>query len=135
MIDGGKGHLGVATSVFLELGINSIGLASIAKENEELFIPEMLEPILLNSRSPALHIIQNIRDEAHRFAITFHRNLRSKKSNISVLDNIPGIGPIIRNRLLKEFGSLKEIQKANINSISLVKGISKSLAKDIKSKI
>ena len=135
LIDGGKGHLGVATSVFLELGINSIGLASIAKENEELFIPEMLEPILLNSRSPALHIIQNIRDEAHRFAITFHRNLRSKKSNISVLDNIPGIGPIIRNRLLKEFGSLKEIQKANINSISLVKGISKALAKDIKSKI
>ena len=135
LIDGGKGHLGVAASVFLELGINSIGLASIAKENEELFIPEMLEPILLDSQSPALHLIQNIRDEAHRFAITFHRNLRSKKSNISVLDNIVGVGPIIRNRLLKEFGSLKEIQKANINSISLVKGISKALAKDIKSKI
>ena len=95
----------------------------------------MLEPILLDSQSPALHLIQNIRDEAHRFAITFHRNLRSKKSNISVLDNIVGVGPIIRNRLLKEFGSLKEIQKANINSISLVKGISKALAKDIKSKI
>ncbi|MBN19145.1 MAG: excinuclease ABC subunit C [Chloroflexi bacterium] len=135
LIDGGKGHLGVALSVFLELGINSIALASIAKENEEIFIPEMLEPIVLNSRSPALHLIQNIRDEAHRFAITFHRNLRSGKSNISVLDAVPGIGPVIRKRLLKEFGSIDGIRKADISSMTLIKGVTKNLAENIKSNI
>jgi len=135
LIDGGKGHLGVALSVFLELGINSIGIASIAKKNEELFIPEMLESISLDSRSPALYLIKNIRDEAHRFAINYHRNLRSKRSNISILDNISGVGPVIRNRLLKKFGSVKEIGKASINHISLVKGVNIKLAKNIKSKI
>ena len=92
LIDGGKGHLGAALQVFLELGITSIPLASLAKENEELFVPQTPEPIVLPRTSPALFLVQRLRDEAHRFAITYHRQRRSKKSTTSALDHVPGIG-------------------------------------------
>ena len=89
----GKGHLSAALEVFLELGIDFIPLSSIAKENEWIFVPQTPEPIALSRRSPALHLVQRVRDEAHRFAITYHRKLRSKSSTQSSLDMVQGIGP------------------------------------------
>ena len=94
IIDGGKGHLNASLQTLLELGqYPDISICSLAKKKEEIFIPEQSESIILSRNSKALHLFQFIRDEAHRFAITFHRSLRSKKSNLSILDSIPGIGP------------------------------------------
>ena len=103
LIDGGKGHLGAALQVFLELGIDDIPLASLAKENEELFVPQAPEPIILPRDSQGLFLVQRARDEAHRFAITFHRERRSKRSITSRLDDVEGVGPKRRRMLLRRF--------------------------------
>lgn len=135
LIDGGKGHLGVALQVFLELGVTDIPLASLAKENEELFVPYMLEPIVLPRNSPALFLVQRARDEAHRFAITYHRTKRSKSTLRSTLDSIEGIGPQKRKALLKKFGSIKNIRSAEIAALSEIAGINTKLAEKIKTSI
>lgn len=132
LIDGGKGHLGTAVQVLLELGIDEIPLASLAKEEEELFVPENPDPIVLPRNSTALFLVQRARDEAHRFAVTFHRNRRSIKSISSTLDNISGIGSKRRNLLLKTFGSITGIKKASIEDISSLNGFSVKVATQIK---
>ena len=132
LIDGGKGHLGAALQVFLELGINDIPLASLAKENEELFIPMMSESIMLPRNSQGLYLVQRARDEAHRFAITFHRERRSKKSVQSALDLVPGIGPKRKRMLIRRFGSIRGISSASVDEIAAVPGMTLSLARSIK---
>ena len=132
IIDGGKGHLSAAKQVFLELGIDYIFLSSLAKENEELYITESLEPIVLPRNSQALFLIQRIRDEAHRFAITYHRKLRSKNSLVSKLDKIPGIGPKKKEVLYKTFGTIDKIGKASIDDLIALNGFNLKLAKTLK---
>ena len=132
LIDGGKGHLGAALQVFLELGINDIPLASLAKENEELFVPMMSEGILLPRNSQGLYLVQRARDEAHRFAITFHRERRSKKSVQSGLDLVPGIGPKRKRMLIRRFGSLRGVSSASVEEIAAVPGMTLSLARNVK---
>ena len=132
LIDGGKGHLNTAIQVFLELGIQSIPLASIAKQNEELFIPHVPEPVVLSRDSKALFLVQQSRDEAHKFAINFHRNKRSKYALKSVMDSIPGIGPKKRSLLLSHFGSVNHIKTASIDRLTKVAGINPKLARTVK---
>ena len=132
LIDGGKGHLGAALQVFLELGIDSIALASLAKENEELFVPQVPEPIVLPRSSQGLFLVQRVRDEAHRFAITYHRQRRSKKSTASMIDLVPGIGPKRRRMLLRRFGSVKAVREATLEEIGAVPGMTVRLARQVK---
>ena len=132
LIDGGKGHLGAALQVFLELGIDDIPLASLAKENEELFVPYMQESILLPRNSQGLFLVQRARDEAHRFAITFHRQRRSKSSVKSALDMVDGIGPKRRGMLMRKFGSVKGIREASLEDIASSPGMTMKLAVKLK---
>jgi excinuclease ABC subunit C len=132
LIDGGKGHLGAALQVFLELGIDSVPLASLAKENEELFVPQMPEAIVLPRNSQGLFLVQRARDEAHRFAVTFHRQRRSKRSIGSALDQVQGIGPKRRRMLLRRFGSVKGVKEAPLDDIAAVPGMTLTLARKVK---
>jgi excinuclease ABC subunit C len=133
MVDGGKGQLSRAVAVLGKFGLEGkVPLAGLAKQNEELFVPEREHSILLPRHSQALYLIQRIRDEAHRFAITSHRQLRTKKGLASRLDVIPGIGPARRKALLQRFGSVESIQAAPIGELTQVNGITESLAQVIK---
>ena len=132
LIDGGKGQLSAALEVFLELGLDDIPLASLAKENEEIFVPHTPEPIILPRASQALYLVQRIRDEAHRFAITYHRDLRSKSSVKSAIDMVTGIGPKRKRTLLRRFGTLQGIKDAPVDDIAAVPGITRSLAVRLK---
>jgi excinuclease ABC subunit C len=111
LIDGGKGQLGVAVRVLEELGLEDICVASLAKRFEEVYLPGNSEPVRIPRDSEALYLLQQVRDEAHRFAITYHRQLRDKKMIVSVLDDVPGLGPTRKKRLLKEFGSVKKLRE------------------------
>ncbi len=135
LIDGGKGHLAVAVQVMLELGISEIPLSSIAKQNEEIYTPQIKGPIILPRSSQALYLVQRIRDEAHRFAITFHRNKRSKSMIYSSLDSIVEVGPKKKQKLISKFGSLKGIAQADITDLISVPGITKELAIIIKQSV
>ena len=132
LIDGGKGHLSAALEVFLELGVDFIPLASIAKENEWLYVPHTPEPIILPRDSQGLYLVQRIRDEAHRFAITYHRSLRSKSSVSSSMDLVKGIGPKRKRMLLRKFGSVKGIKEASLEEITKVPGMTRELASRLK---
>ena len=132
IIDGGKGHLSAALEVFLELGLDDIPLVALAKENEEIFAPYTSEPIILPRNSQSLYLVQRIRDEAHRFAITYHRNLRSKGSLKSSIDLVTGIGPKRKRMLLRRFGSIQGIKEADIDDIAAVPGLPRSLAMRLK---
>ena len=134
LVDGGKGQLSRAITVLEDFGFQGIiPVAGLAKENEELFIPGQPTSIILPRHSQGLYLIQRIRDEAHRFAITSHRRLRTKKGLASRLDAIPGIGPARRKLLLNHFGSIYDIQQATLEELTTVPGISPKLAKEIKS--
>ncbi|MEW8186353.1 MAG: excinuclease ABC subunit UvrC [Candidatus Thiodiazotropha endolucinida] len=136
-IDGGKGQVGAVHERLQDLGISGLTLVGVAKGAdrkagmEQLFLLGRRAPFILPADSPALHLIQQIRDEAHRFAITAHRQRRSKSRNRSVLEQIPGIGPKRRQRLMKQFGGLQELSRAGIEDISRVEGISTALAEQI----
>ncbi|MEK9676330.1 MAG: excinuclease ABC subunit UvrC [Chloroflexota bacterium] len=132
LIDGGKGQLSSAVEVMLHLGLQDIQLASIAKREEEIFLPELAEPVIMPRNSQALFLLQRARDEAHRFAITFHRNLRGKSSVKSALDLVPGIGPKRRKTLIKTFGSVKGIREASEDDLAAAPGMTKKLAIQIK---
>ena len=110
LIDGGKGQLGVAERVLEELGLEEIPVAALAKKFEEVYRPGDPDPIRIPRDSEALYLLQSVRDEAHRFAITYHRSLRDKAMTRSILDDVPGLGPTRRKRLLKEFGSVKKLR-------------------------
>ena len=128
LIDGGKGQLSAALEVFLEMGLDNVPLASLAKENEWLYVPHTPEPIVLARNSQALYLVQRIRDEAHRFAITYHRNLRSKSSLKSPLDLVTGIGPKRKRMLMRRFGTVTGIKQASLDDIAAVSGLTRSLA-------
>lgn len=131
IIDGGKGQLSSALEVIRSLGHLMVPVVGLAKQFEYVFMEGQSEPVILPANSKALYLIQRIRDEAHRFAITYHRKLRSKRNLVSVLDHIEGIGPKRRKALWDTFGSIAEIKKATVLELSNVEGISKNMAKTI----
>ena len=133
IIDGGKGQVSAAEEVLDEQGFHDLPLAGLAKEREELFLPGASTPIVLPPTSPALYLVQRLRDEAHRFAITYHRALRSKASVRSAFDELPGVGPKRKRALLRVFGSIKQVREAPVEQIAAVPGIGPRLAATIKS--
>jgi len=132
LIDGGKGQLNAALEVRQELELDSLPIASLAKENEEVFIPGDRKPVYIPKDSPALHILQRARDEAHRFAISYHRRLRRKEGITSALDYISGIGPRRKKALLKKFGSIEAIKEASLEELSQTQGITPAQARKVK---
>ncbi len=132
LIDGGKGQLNAAQTAMHEVGADSVPIASLAKENEQLFIPQRTKPIILPGNSPGLQLLQRLRDEAHRFALSYHQKIRQKRTFASVLDSIPDIGPRRKRALLRQFGSVRAIQQASLEELAATKGITRGLAKRIK---
>ena len=123
VIDGGKGQLSSALEVIRGLGLHDLPVVGLAKREEEIFIPGQSESILLDRDGAALHLIQRIRDEAHRFAITFHRKLRGKRNLVSVLDHVEGIGPKRRQELWKKFKTLEAMKQASVEELAAVESM------------
>ena len=135
ILDGGKGQLSAAHDVMRNLGVDHLPLAGLAKREEELFVVDSREPIRLDRRSQGLYLVQRIRDEAHRFAITYHRNLRGKRGLSSPLDSVAGIGPKKKKTLLRKFGSLKGLREASVDEIAATPGLTRALAELVKDAI
>ena len=131
LVDGGKGQLGVALDVLREKTLENIPTVGLAKQYELLFVPGKSEPLALPRNSQALHLLQRLRDEAHRFAITHHRKRRGKAAVHSLLDDVPGIGETRRNALLNHFGSLQKIRAAGVEEIAQAPGMNLKLAEDL----
>ena len=118
LVDGGQGQLNVALRVLEELGLEEeIPVAALAKQFEEVYLPGRADPLRIPRTSEALYLLQQIRDEAHRFAITYHRNLRGKRMTASVLDDVPGLGPGRRKRLVRELGGVNAVRAASLESL------------------
>jgi len=132
IVDGGKGQLNAARDVLAEFSFEDIPIAGLAKAQEELYLPGEAGPRRLPKGSQALFLVQRIRDEAHRFAISHHRKLRRRTSLASILEDIPGIGPQRRRALLKRFGTLEAIRQASIEELASTKIVSRKLAKRVK---
>jgi len=128
VIDGGKGQLGAAVEALRLLELGDVQVAALAKKEEEVFLPGRRDPVRLDRRDRALHLLQRIRDEAHRFAVTYNRKLRSKRTLRSDLGDIPGIGPARQRELLRRFGSLKGVKEATRDEIARLPGFSEALA-------
>lgn len=136
IVDGGKGQLGVAMEVLAEYGLTEVvPVVGLAKQREELFLPGRTHPVLLPPATQGLFLVQRIRDEAHRFAITAHREKRSKVSVTSELDAVPGIGPARRRALLKHFGSLDAIREASVEQLAAAPGMNLKAAQMIREKL
>ena len=131
LIDGGRGQLNVGATVLSELGLDDIPVVSLAKQQEEVYRTDALEPLVLDPTAPALQTLQKIRDEAHRFAITYHKTLRAKRTLQSVLDTIPGVGPTIRTSLLKTLGSARRVREASVAELAAVPKVTPKLAQRI----
>jgi excinuclease ABC subunit C len=131
LIDGGRGQLNVGLTVLQELGLDYLPVVSLAKQREEVYRGESLHPLVLDPTSPALHTLQKIRDEAHRFAITYHKKLRSRRTIQSVLDAIPGVGPTIRTSLLKTLGSARRVRESSVAELAAVPKVTPKLAQRI----
>ena len=143
MVDGGRGQMNVALKVLDRLGVAGVGVVGIAKVRDEarkrrvrgeerVFTPRLSQPLLLREGTGPLHLLERIRDEAHRFAITYHKNLRSKRIEASILDAVPGLGPVLKRRLLGVFGGVERIRGATVAELAAVKGVSRDLAARIK---
>jgi excinuclease ABC subunit C len=133
LIDGGKGQLNAVVEVLEELDMTGIPVAGLAKEHEWLYLPGQSDPIVLPPNSAGLHLVMRLRDEAHRFAITYHRQRRDKAMTRSALDALAGVGPVRKKRLLAAFGSVSAIKRATIDEVAAVKGMTPALAAQIKS--
>ena len=131
LIDGGKGHLGAARQELIEMGLDKIPIISLAKQEEEIFLPQRADPLRLPTGSQARYLVQKVRDEAHRFAISYHKALRAKRIRTSVLDDIPGIGPKKKSLLLSRFLSVEKIRSSSQEQLCAVPGIGTTLARDI----
>ncbi|MCA9843724.1 MAG: excinuclease ABC subunit UvrC [Dehalococcoidia bacterium] len=132
IIDGGKGQLSAAVEAMREIGVYDIPTVGLAKQHEELFVPGEPAPVILPRGSDALYLVQRIRDEAHRFAITYHRQLRGKSQVSSALDNVPGIGPKRKKALLRRFGSVKAVREASVEEVAATVGFTEALAGRVK---
>jgi len=132
LIDGGKGQLGVVAEVLEEFDLWGIPVAGLAKEHEWLYVPGSPDPIVLPPNSAGLHLVRRIRDEAHRFAVEYHRKRRGRAMTETVLDGIAGIGPVRRKRLLRAFGSISALQRASLGEIAAVKGMTPTQAAAVK---
>jgi excinuclease ABC subunit C len=133
LIDGGKGQLNAALTALKDSELEERpAIIGLAKKFEHIFLPGESDPIILSDRDPALHMIQRIRDEAHRFAVAYHRTLRGRTITESVLDHIPSIGAKRKQMLIQHFGSIEKIREASIDELRSVKGITQKLAEDIK---
>lgn len=128
LIDGGPGQLNAALRELGDLGVEGIAVAGLAKRFEEVYLPGQAEPVRIERGSDALHILQRVRDEAHRFAISYHRKLRGKKMTRSELDGITGVGDVRKKILMRHFGSVKRLREASIEEIATVPGIPMSVA-------
>jgi excinuclease ABC subunit C len=135
LIDGGKGQLSAVVDVLEELDMTGLPVAGLAKEHEWLYLPNQSDPIVLPANSPALHLVQRIRDEAHRFAVTYHRQRRGKSMTRSALDALSGVGPVRRKRLLNAFGSPAGIRRAGLDEIAAIKGMTPALAAKVKQEL
>ena len=136
LVDGGKGQLSVAVKVLKELGLtDEIPVAALAKQFEEVFIPGRPASILLPRQSEALYMLQRIRDESHRFAITYHRQLRDKRMRKSVLDDVPGLGETRKKRLMREVGSVKAIRGATVDELKSLRWLPDTVAEAIYEKL
>jgi excinuclease ABC subunit C len=132
VVDGGKGQLNVALEVLEEYGLrDQVPVVGLAKQEEEIFAAERSRPVRLPRTSEGLYLMQRIRDEAHRFAVTYHRRLRSKQTIISELDGVPGIGPKRRSALLKHFGSIDAIRAATVDELAAVPSMTRKAAEQL----
>ncbi len=131
LIDGGKPQVAAAKAALAELEIDDIAVAGLAKRLEEVWVPDSEDPVILSRRSQGLYLLQRIRDEAHRFAITYHRQKRSRRLSVSVVEDIPGVGPTRRKALMRAFGSLSRLRKASVEELESVPGINQALAEAI----
>jgi excinuclease ABC subunit C len=135
IIDGGKGQLSAAREIMKELNLSHIQIVGLAKREEEIFFPENKTPMVLDRKSPELFLIQKIRNEAHRFAIEYHRKLRARKAKESLLDSVPGLGPKKKKILLEKFGTVNRILTAPLNEIEALPGFNKILAERIRERL
>ena len=131
LLDGGRGQLGVRVKVLEDLGLDYLPIASLAKRAEEVYTPDRLQPLVLDLGSPALQTLQKIRDEAHRFAITYHKKVRARRTISSELDRIPGVGPSVRTHLLKMLGSARGVRAASVAELAGVPKVTPKLAQRI----
>jgi len=131
LIDGGKGQLNAAISALKETGVEA-AVASLAKENEDIFLPRRKQPVVLPKSSPGLQLLQRLRDEAHRFAISYFSTLHRRKSFVSALDGIPGIGPKRKSALLRQFGTVRRIGEASVEELVAATGMTAEQAAKIK---
>ena len=132
ILDGGKPQLTAALQQFDEMGVHDIALCGLAKRDEELFVPwQDTGPVVLPSGSASLYLVKQVRDEAHRFAITFHRELRGKGMTSSILDEVPGLGPVRKKALMKHFKSFKRLREAPLEEIAAVKGVPREVACEV----
>jgi excinuclease ABC subunit C len=134
IVDGGKGQLNAAVETLDSLDV-SVPIVGLAKENEEIFVPGQFHPIILPRDSQALYLVQRVRDEAHRFAVSFHRQKRAKSQVKSALDELPGVGPKRKKALIQAFGSVRNIRDASEDQIAAISGIGPALARQIKASL
>ena len=132
LIDGGKGQLNAALGVLSGYGLDHLPVFGLAKQEEEIYLPGQREPIRMPHDAEGLHLIQRIRDEAHRFAITAHRRARRKLGLASTLEAVPGIGPKRRKALLQTFGTMDHIRVASVDELAAVPGMTRTVAERIK---
>ena len=136
LVDGGKGQLAVAEAAVFEAGLSDlIFVASLAKQFEEVFVAVKREPVVIPRNSEALYMLQRLRDESHRFAVEYHRKLRGKRMTESVLDGIPGLGEKRKNRLLKEYGSLKKVKESTFKELNEIKWLPENVASEVAKKL
>jgi excinuclease ABC subunit C len=136
LVDGGRGQLNVAQRVVEELGLeDEIPVAALAKQFEEVYVPGQSDPIRIPRRSEALYLLQRIRDEAHRFAITYHRQLRGKRMTVSVLDGIPGLGPARQKRLRSALGGVNAVKAASLEDLQALPWLPDAVAEAVYAKL
>jgi excinuclease ABC subunit C len=131
VVDGGAPQVAAAAAAMRKLGVTDVALCGLAKRLEEVWLPDRSDPVILPRTSEALYLLQRVRDEAHRFAITYHRQKRSKALTVSVLDGVPGLGELRRKALLRAFGSVKRLRAASADEIASVPGIGRRTAEAV----
>ena len=131
VLDGGPAQVAAAARVLFELGVSDVAIAGLAKRLEEIWLPGEADPVILRRTSEGLYLLQRVRDEAHRFAISYHRQKRSARMTSSALDNVAGLGQARRTALLKHFGSLRRIRQASVQELTEVPGVGPSTAQAV----